>query len=371
MIKRIRIKNYKSLDVDFELDPITVLIGRSGTGKSNFVNAMRFLRGLLKSNSIRDYMHSHSNIIDNILPFNSKEKNCELEFDIEFTIPSTTVKDCKYNLKFEHSSINIYENLTIEDEQKLNYQPSSSWNSTHLHENIRLEKVNYDPDVSRAFLVLTEGVGCYDFPGDVCTDEKDKQESEALDDTAKNYLATFNAIRNNLQRQSDWDDINSSLRTLNSTFKTVNLESREAKRMVVVHDFNGKSKPFSISNESEGFRRFLAHLLALYQTPPKQTLIFEEPERGIHPGALSTLADEFKACAKSGRGQVILTTHSPQLLDQFKPESIRVVEIENGVTKINRIARDQLESIREKLLFPGELLTVEDARADAEKQPSD
>ena len=50
MITRIRIQNYRSLiDVDVKLEPLTVLIGRSGTGKSNFVGAIRALRDLLSS----------------------------------------------------------------------------------------------------------------------------------------------------------------------------------------------------------------------------------------------------------------------------------------------------------------------------------
>ena len=45
MIKSIRIRNFKSLrDVSVDLDPITVLVGRGGTGKSNFVSAIGFLR---------------------------------------------------------------------------------------------------------------------------------------------------------------------------------------------------------------------------------------------------------------------------------------------------------------------------------------
>jgi recombinational DNA repair ATPase RecF len=48
MIKRIRIQNFRSLvDVTVDLDSLTVLIGRSGTGKSNFVDAIRFLRNSL------------------------------------------------------------------------------------------------------------------------------------------------------------------------------------------------------------------------------------------------------------------------------------------------------------------------------------
>ena len=48
MIRRIKIRDFKSIrELDLELDPVTVLVGRSGTGKSNVVQAIRFLRNLL------------------------------------------------------------------------------------------------------------------------------------------------------------------------------------------------------------------------------------------------------------------------------------------------------------------------------------
>src|SRR4051794_18873009 len=48
MIKHVHIKNYKSLeDVSVTLGPVTILIGRSGSGKSNFVEALRWLRDYL------------------------------------------------------------------------------------------------------------------------------------------------------------------------------------------------------------------------------------------------------------------------------------------------------------------------------------
>lgn len=103
-------------------------------------------------------------------------------------------------------------------------------------------------------------------------------------------------------------------------------------------------------------------MLALYQNPSKQTLIFEHPETGLHPGALESLAEEFKDCAEDGRGQVILTTHSPQLLDYFQAKFIRVVDIDHQQTRIGPLAPEQLESVKEHLLFPGELLTVDPAR---------
>ena len=53
MLKRIHIRNFKSLgDVVVDLGQVTVLIGRSGTGKTNFVEALRFLRDALLDRNI-------------------------------------------------------------------------------------------------------------------------------------------------------------------------------------------------------------------------------------------------------------------------------------------------------------------------------
>ena len=95
-------------------------------------------------------------------------------------------------------------------------------------------------------------------------------------------------------------------------------------------------------------------------------MLFEHPENGIHPGALSLLAEEFKAAPEQGHGQVIMTTHSPRLLDHFDVEEIRVVKLVGWETRIGFISDEQLEAIREKLLEPGELLTVDPARMQPE-----
>ena len=220
-------------------------------------------------------------------------------------------------------------------------------------------------EVSISHVVLTDGLGCYDFPGSVCSaDSSERSNGEGVSDSAGNYASAFEAIRSNLSRLSAWQEINSALKCLNESFETIDTGNPRGKRLVVSHNFNGRILTLDMADESEGFRRFFAHLIALYQSPPKQTLVFEEPEKGIHPGALATLAEELKACPADGRGQVILTTHSPGLLDHFESENIRVVEMENYVTRIGPIEKPQLEALKEKLLRPGELLTVDQARLD-------
>ena len=92
--------------------------------------------------------------------------------------------------------------------------------------------------------------------------------------------------------------------------------------------------------------------------------MFEEPENGIYPGALRNLAEEFVATAEDRRGQILLATQSPELLNAFTAEQLRVVELNETTqeTDIGPLDPDQMEAVRTQLLYPGELLTVDQPR---------
>ncbi len=138
-----------------------------------------------------------------------------------------------------------------------------------------------------------------------------------------------------------------ALQQINPIVSSVELNDiRQPSHVVVGHKFNGKTLPLQLSQESAGFRRFYAHLLALYQRPSKQMLLFEHPEDGIHPGVLSLLAEEFNAASADRRGQVILTTHSPDFLDHFAAEQIRVVELDGLQTRIGPVSDEQREAVQ-------------------------
>jgi hypothetical protein len=154
-----------------------------------------------------------------------------------------------------------------------------------------------------------------------------------------------------------------SLQSVNGSIASIELDSLTApSRAVVGHGAGGRVFELNLQQESDGLRRFYAHLLALYQTPPKLTLIFEEPENAIFPGALSLLADEFKAAPRENRGQVILTTHNPTLLDSFEVDNIRVVEMEDGKTLVGPVSKQQRDAVKDHLLTTGDLLKVEQAK---------
>jgi predicted ATPase len=369
MIKQISIKDFKSLgNVTVALDPVTVLIGRSGTGKTNFVEALRFFRGVLLS---RNFNFGAIGGWQQVLPAGNPK--AAPSFKVVFEVPGLD-EAFTYELTYQSQGDyqpNLHEEKLVLGSTILFHARQNAWVqppkvvSPPSAPGLKLGSISGIQEINIAYLVLSNGIGCYEFASNVLQQGQQGQPVNAqtgLRDNGDNFLQVAQAIVNNLQSFGRWKEVAAAMKTLNSRVNSVTLRMPDQNEIQIGLEFENKVLALSISQESEGFRRFLAHLLALYQTPPKQTLVFEEPERGIHPGALAVLAEEFRSASENGRGQVILTSHSPELLDNFSPESIRVVDMVGHSTQIGVLAEEQLEAVREQLLSTGELLTVDQAR---------
>lgn len=374
MIEQIRIQNFKSIrDVSVELSPVTVLIGRSGVGKSNFLRAIRFLRNYLLSG---DNAVATEGGWQRIFPFG---KNADLSFSIRFAIPGYD-KRFHYDVTWkshqkapQHPELFVaVERLRLGDDVIFGRSDSQweAWPDARPKPKIESKLyISSFPTVSEAvlaFTALTSGIGWHDFPADVFREraQRQSQQSKGLSDAADNYLEVLRDLTQNLQSQHARRQILARIRQINPSVSSMELNSiLQPTNVVVAHRVGDQLIPLDLSQESDGFRRYYAHLLALYQTPSKQLLMFEEPENGIYPGALRNLAEEFRSASENGRGQVLLTTQSPDLLDGFDPETIRVVEVdETQSTDIGRLDPAQLQAVRDHLLEPGELMTVDQAR---------
>lgn len=114
---------------------------------------------------------------------------------------------------------------------------------------------------------------------------------------------------------------------------------------------------FDLSQESDGTLRLLGLLVAIYQDPPPPLMVIEEPELTIHPGALAVIAELMQEA--SSRTTLIITTHSPDLIDRLPVDSVRAVGIVDGITSAGRIADHQREAVRQDLFTPGELHRME------------
>jgi type I restriction enzyme M protein len=93
---------------------------------------------------------------------------------------------------------------------------------------------------------------------------------------------------------------------------------------------------------SDGTLHALGLLVAAKQTRwEHQLLIVEEPESSIHPGAAALLCESLEGASK--HGAILLTTHSPDLLDAARSASILVCDYRDGVTRIGPLAAAQQE----------------------------
>ena len=101
---------------------------------------------------------------------------------------------------------------------------------------------------------------------------------------------------------------------------------------------------FSISATrlSDGTLRYLCLLAILCDPEPPPLICIEEPELGLHPDILPTVADLLKAASQ--RTQLIVTTHSDILVDAMSdcPESVVVCEKHDGKTELTRFSSSDL-----------------------------
>ncbi|MBI4372068.1 MAG: AAA family ATPase [Elusimicrobia bacterium] len=117
-----------------------------------------------------------------------------------------------------------------------------------------------------------------------------------------------------------------------------------------------KNLTFDAFNMSDGTLRSLGIILAVFQKPSPSLLVIEEPEATIHPGALGAILDLIRQASKSM--QVIVTTHSPELLDAkwIRDSNLRVVTWQEGASHALMPSRAARKAMSDHLMGAGELL---------------
>ncbi len=133
------------------------------------------------------------------------------------------------------------------------------------------------------------------------------------------------------------------------------LEDVDAKRTVdgrlVLRFKDGPfSDPFLSNFVSDGTLKMFAYLILLMDPHPPPLLCIEEPENGLHPRLLTILAEEFRAHARGGfsgePSQVLVSSHSPYFVDALQPKELWIMERgDNGYATVERA--DRLKGIPE------------------------
>lgn len=113
---------------------------------------------------------------------------------------------------------------------------------------------------------------------------------------------------------------------------------------------------FGASQQSDGTLRVAGLLTALLQSTRPSVMGVEEPELTVHPGVIAMVYEHLAEA--SDQTQILMTTHSPVLLDVVDLEraSLFAVERRDGETRVERVADTNLAPARDRLLSLGELM---------------
>lgn len=124
--------------------------------------------------------------------------------------------------------------------------------------------------------------------------------------------------------------------------------------MQFIQGSGNQGMAFDALQVSDGTLRLLGLLLALYQQGEPRFLAIEEPESTIHVAALQALVEVFRA--RSQHTQILLTTHSSEILDSLSLDELHLVARKDDVSTLDSVSGDAREAIEQALFSPGELL---------------
>jgi len=112
-------------------------------------------------------------------------------------------------------------------------------------------------------------------------------------------------------------------------------------RLVLSFQDGSFKDPFMARAVSDGTIKMFAYLLLLHDPKPHPLLCVEEPENQLYPLLLGELSEEFADYARRG-GQVLVSTHSPDLLNRVPLNNIYILSKKEGVTAIRAAGESDL-----------------------------
>jgi predicted ATPase len=159
-----------------------------------------------------------------------------------------------------------------------------------------------------------------------------------LAEDGSNLTAVLNSLV--LEHHDAWEELEMHLRAAIPGFESLNVKPRGARGMAMAFwRERGVKEELTLSDLSDGTLRLLCWLCLALSPNLSPVVCIDEPELGIHPRVLPTLAGAFKIA--SSRSQILIATHSPYFLSQFDLDEIAVMRKEDGRTVFVRPGTSQ------------------------------
>lgn len=336
-IKRLTIEGFKSIRnlEDFEPRALNLLIGANGAGKSNFVGFFRLLRELIEQR-LQIALQTTEGGADACLfmgPKVTQRFAAKLYFG---------------DNGYEFALVPTVDNRLVFAEETTVFKGDRGTSRHHLgsgHTEAKLKDLKDEPGRRGAkrgvphyvYEAISSWV-VYHFRDTSLSAgvrrQKPINDNAALRTDAENLAAFLYGIRQTFPEI--YSQIRDVVRLAAPFFDDFNLRPVPTNPDLIQLEWLQKDSdyPFLANQLSDGTLRFICLATALLQPFPPPTMFFDEPELGLHPYALTLLGNLFKQAAGQDGSlvsrQVIISTQSAPLLNEFAPEDVVVVERHQG-----------------------------------------
>ena len=386
-VTKVVLKNYKSIAAcDVQLGPLTFLVGRNGSGKSNFLDALRFVADALNTvldHAIRDrggindvrrrlrgHPHHFSIRLEFILPegftgyYAFRIGAGKSEGQNEYRVQTEECKLQNEKLLTPEVYFRVDEGIVTDTSVKV--APAAATDRLYLVNASGLPEF-------RPIYDAFSRMGFYNLNPDIIRDLQAPDPRDVLTRDGDNLTSVFAQLPLTVK-----ENIEEYLESVVPGVHAVDVKAWGAMATLEFRQkIAGDKNPwwFRSNNMSDGTLRALGILVALFQGDHDvQKCVplvgIEEPEIALHPGAVGALLDALRDAAH--RRQVIVTTHSPDLLEDkhLDVNSILAVEAYDGNTVIAPIDEVSRSVVRDKLFTIGELLRCDQLQPDPDQAPT-
>lgn len=377
-INRVVLRNYKSIgNCDVRLGPRIYLVGENGSGKSNFLDALHLVRDALSGSldnalnergglsEVRRRSSGHPNHFGIRVEFSLKSgQNGHYAFNVG------ALKERGYEVQAEECVIEgIGKGPYFKiDRGKVQATSEATFPSV-TSDRLALVAASGLTAFRPVFDGLT-AMGFYNLNPKLMRELQKPQEGRLLKPAGENIASVIG----HLERVAK-DQLSIVQEYLQTVVPMVHgVERKQVGPMETLEfrqEMTGAKHPwrFLAQNMSDGTLRALGILIALFQgnRDYSPTLVgIEEPETALHPAASAALREALTRASE--QTQIIVTSHSPDLLDDIglSADSFLAVVSEGGETRIAPLDEASRETMRQQLFSAGELLRLNQLAPDRE-----
>lgn len=367
-IRTLRLKNflsYGSPGEEIEMQPLNVIIGANSSGKSNLIEAIEILKAIptdlptpiRQGGGVSDFLwKGNTNLVAEIEATLDYFWDVPLRYRISFTTagqkleivdevienqhPFPGKNDVYFFYRYQNSQAILNVKTSVEGERS---QRSLRREDIILDQSILSQRK--DPDQYPEITYLNKqfsNISLYrEWHIGRNSQARMPQKTDLLEHPLLEDGSNLGLFLNNLQYQIGTKNVVDKLKKFYDEAEEIAPKIYGGTVQIFIREA-GLNQPIPATRLSDGTLRYLFLMALLLDPNPPPMLCIEEPEIGLHPDIIPTIAEMLIEASK--RTQIIVTTHSDALISSLPAESVLVCERDSTGTHLRRLDANQLKN---------------------------